>query len=100
MKLSNGLVQFDFDEATGSLCQIKDLKAGKEYLNDPRGYRLVKLIGPKGEYFARPLYSHLAGAPRMEKHGDTLTISFPQVRDGGTATGIRMSRVEPRCGRF
>jgi len=90
MKLSNGLVKFDFNDATGSLCQIKDLKTGKEYLQDPRGYRLVKLIAPTPEYSTRPLYSHLAGAPRMQKKGDTLIISFPQVSDGGKATGISM----------
>lgn len=95
MKLSNGLIKFDFDDATGSLCQIRDLKTGKEYLQDPRGYRLVKLIAPTAEYSTRPLYSHLAGAPRMQKKGDTLTISFPQVNDGGKATGISM-RVKVR----
>jgi len=90
VKLSNGLVKFDFNDATGSLCQIKDLKTGREYLRDPRGYRLVKLIAPTPEYSTRPLYSHLSGAPRMQKNGDTLTISFPQVSDGGKATGISM----------
>ncbi len=43
MKLSNGLVKFDFDDATGNICQIKDLKTGKEYLPDPRGYRMMKV---------------------------------------------------------
>ncbi|MFH1476265.1 MAG: DUF6259 domain-containing protein [Verrucomicrobiota bacterium] len=88
MQLSNGLVKFGFDDATGSLCQIKDLKTGKEYLQDPRGWRLVKLIAPTFEHSSRPLFSHLSGAPRMQKQGDTLTISFPQVSDGGKATGI------------
>ena len=90
MELSNGLIKFDFDDTTGSLCRIKDLKTGKEYLQDSRGHRLVKLIAPTAEYSTRPLYSHLTGAPRMQKKGDTLTIVFPRVSDCGKATGISM----------
>lgn len=90
MQLNNGLVEFDFDDANGNLRRIKDLKNGKEYLRDPRGHRLVKLIAPTAAYSSRPLYSHLAGAPRMRKKGPTLTIVFPAMSDGGQATGISM----------
>jgi len=90
MKIANGVLFLEFDDRTGSLCQIKDLRTGKEYLQDPRGFRLVKLIAPTAEYSTRPLYSHLSGVPSMQKKGDTLSISFPHVSDRGTDTGISM----------
>lgn len=88
MKLSNGLVKFDFDDATGSLCQIKDLKTGKEYLQDSRGYRLAKLIVPTPEHNSRPLYSHEAGKPAMTRRGDGIEIAFPELRYRGQKTGV------------
>ena len=76
MRIENGLVRFDFDDHTGSIRQIKDCRTGREYLTDPHGCRLAKLIAPTADHHTRPLYSHLAGAPRMLKKGDTLTISL------------------------
>lgn len=90
MDLENGLVNLRFDDSTGSLRAIRDLKTGKEWLQDPRGFRLAKLVVPTPDYHTRPLYSHLAGTPRLQKSGDTLTIDFPPFQDHGVATGVRV----------
>jgi len=42
MQLANGLVSFDFDPATGSLVQVRDLRSGTAYLSDPREGRLFR----------------------------------------------------------
>ena len=88
MKLDNGIVRFEFDECTGSLAQISDLRSGRTYLDDPRGNRLVKLIVPAEEHNSRPLYSHEAGRPAVTKTGNTLAIAFPEMRYRGRKTGV------------
>jgi hypothetical protein len=88
MRLDNGLIRFDFDDATGSVRQITDRKTGKRWLDDPRGYRLAKLIVPTPEHLSRPLYSHEAGRPEMRRDGDTLTIEFPELRHRGEKVGV------------
>jgi hypothetical protein len=88
MKIANGLVQFDFDDTTGSLRQIKDLKTGKDYLHDSRGFRLAKLIVPTPEHVSRPLYSHEAGRPVISRHGNEIKIFFPELRYRGEKTGV------------
>jgi hypothetical protein len=88
MRLSNGLLSLEFDHATGSLRQITNLRTGKGFLNDSRGFRLVKLIVPTPEHMSRVLHSHQAGRPRMTKKGDALRIAFPQLRYRGEPTGV------------
>jgi hypothetical protein len=88
MKLTNGIVSIEFDENTGSVKQISDIKTGKRYLNEPRGYRLAKLIVPTPEHMSRPLFSHEAGRPVMTRHGDAIEIAFPELRDHGAAAGV------------
>jgi hypothetical protein len=88
MKLSNGLLSIEFDEKTGSVRQITDRKTHKRWLNDPRGYRLVKLIVPTPEHVSRPLYSHEAGQPAMTRRRDGMEIVFPELRCRGAATGV------------
>lgn len=88
MKLSNGLAAFEFDDGTGSLRQITDLKTGRRHLNDPRGHRLLKLIVPTPDHNSRPLYSHEAGRPAASRRGDTLTLAFPELRDRGRRAGV------------
>jgi hypothetical protein len=88
MRLNNGLIRFDFDDATGSVRQITDRKTGKRWLDDPRGARLAKLIVPTPEHLSRPLYSHEAGRPKLRREGDTLTIEFPELRHRGEAAGV------------
>ncbi len=88
MQLANGIIQLDFDEQTGSVRQLIDLRTGKQYLDDPRGHRLVKLIVPTPDHLSRPLYSHEAGLPAMAKRGDTLEMAFPELRYRGVPAGI------------
>jgi len=88
MELSNGVLRLEFDPATGSLCQIRDIAAGCDYLGDPRGNRLVKLVAPTSEHCSRPLYSHESGPPAMQKRGETLEIAWPQLLADGRPTGI------------
>jgi hypothetical protein len=88
MRLANGLLRLEFDEQSGSVRQVIDLKTGTRYLGDPRGARLAKLIVPTAEHVSRPLYSHEAGKPRMSRHGDTLEIVFPELRSRGVTTGV------------
>ncbi|MCE9616079.1 MAG: hypothetical protein K8T26_17545 [Lentisphaerae bacterium] len=88
MILTNGLLRLDFDDATGSLRQITNLRSGKGFLKDPRGFRLVKLIVPTPEHMSRVLLSHEAGRPRMTKTGDRLKIVIPELRDKGARTGV------------
>lgn len=91
MLLTNGLVRFDFDDATGSLRQITNVKNGQRWLQDPRGSRLAKLIAPTPGHVSRPLFSHEAGRPEISRAGDTLQIQFPELRDGGGRAGIFMT---------
>jgi hypothetical protein len=88
MMLDNGMLRLTFDDETGCVRQITDLTTGKRWLNDPRGFRLAKLIVPTPDHVSRPLYSHEAGQPVMTKRGDTLTIDFPELRHRGEATGV------------
>jgi hypothetical protein len=88
MKLDNGLVRFDFAEDTGSLTQITDRKTGRRYLNDPRGYRLAKLIVPTPDHLSQPLFSHEAGRPCMDHRGDLLRIEFPELKYRNKKTGV------------
>lgn len=88
MRLSNGIVALQFDDDTGSLRQITDLRKGRRYLNDARGNRLAKLIVPTPEHNSRPLYSHEAGRPVMTRRGECLEIAFPELRYRGTPTGV------------
>ena len=88
VRLSNGILALDFDGNTGSVRQITDLATGRRHLNDPRGQRLAKLIVPTPEHVSRPLYSHEAGPPAMTRTADGVTISFPELLDNGSGTGI------------
>ena len=90
MRLENGIVSFEFDDETGSLRSIRDLKTGREHLDDPRGNRLAKLIVPTPEHNSQPLYSHEAGKPEMKRSGDTLRICFPQLRYRQKPSGIHI----------
>lgn len=88
VELSNGIVRLVFDDDTGSLRQITDIGAGRDYLADGSGNRLFELIVPTPEHAGRPVWSHESGRPWMEKSGDCVTISFPQVLYQDQATGI------------
>jgi hypothetical protein len=88
MELSNGILRLDFDQATGNLCQITDVANGRQYLGNPRGNRLVKLVAPTAQHSSRPVYSHESGAPAMARRGDALEIAFPQLLTNGEPTGI------------
>lgn len=88
MRLSNGLLSLEFDEATGSVRQITDRTNGRRFLNDPRGRRLAKLIVPTPEHVSRPLYSHEAGRPVFTRRGDLLEITLPELRYRGAPTGV------------
>ena len=87
-QLENGLVSFEFDEGTGSLMQITDRKTGRQYLNDPRGHRLAKLVVPTPEHNSVPLMSHQAGRPSLNRHGDQLEIVFPELQFRGRKAGV------------
>jgi len=84
----NGLLQLEFDDATGSLCQITNCRTGKGFLQDPRGFRLVKLIVQTPENMSCVLLSNEAGRPRITKTGDRLRLAFPVLRDRGARTGV------------
>ena len=88
MELNNGLVCVEFDDATGSLRQMRDLKAGREHLRDPRGSRLFKLVVSAQEEMSKPVYSHQAGRPTMRRQGPTLEIAYPQLMVDGQPTGL------------
>ena len=87
MELSNGLVGFLFDDETGSLAQITDLGTGRDYLADPRGNRLFKLIVPTERHTSRPVYSH-EPRPQIERAGEVLTLRFPGLVAEGRPTGV------------
>jgi hypothetical protein len=95
MQLANGLVSFDFDPATGSLVQIRDLRSGIAYLSDPREGRLFRLFVPDPEeWIDRYVDSHEAGRPEMGLEGTTLVIRWRNLSigtgrlDGRTGSGI------------
>lgn len=88
MRLDNGLVRFDFDDETGSVRQITDLRTGKRFLNDTRGNRLAKVILPTPDHMSRPLYSHEAGRPAMAREGDALRMAFPELTSHGRKQGV------------
>lgn len=88
MRLSNGLLSIEFDEAAGSVRQITDRTTGTRFLNDRRGRRLAKLIVPTPEHMSRPLFSHEAGRPVFARHGDQVEIVFPELRYRGDVTGV------------
>ncbi len=88
MRLSNGILALQFDDSTGSVRQITDLRTGRQHLNDPRGQRLAKLIVPTPDHVSRPLYSHEAGPPTMTREKDGVTIAFPELRYRGAGTGV------------
>jgi len=88
MKLDNGLVRFEFDEATGGLVQITDRASGRRWLNDSRGCRLAKLIVPTPEHCSMPLRSHEAGRPTMRRLADGLEIAFPELSYRGRKMGV------------
>ncbi|MHB9131465.1 MAG: DUF6259 domain-containing protein [Armatimonadota bacterium] len=90
MRLTNGLVAFEFDPRTGSLVQIEDLRTGTAYLSDPGEGRLFRIVVPDDdEWLDRYGDSHQSGTPQMAQHGDTLTIHFPDVRMAdGLSSGI------------
>ena len=87
-QLDNGLVRFEFDQRTGNLLQITDRKTDRQYLNDPRGHRLAKLIVPIPLHNSRPLMSHEAGPPALSRSGDQLEIRFPELQYRGQKAGV------------
>ena len=101
MKLTNGLVAFEFDPETGSLIQITDLRPGAPppVLSDPQEGRLFRLFIPDDEqWIDRYTDSHTSGRPQMRLDGDTLTIHYPDLLAADSAipgndvpTGIRAS---------
>ena len=101
MKLTNGLVAFEFDPETGSLIQITDLRPGAPppVLSDPQEGRLFRLFIPDDEqWIDRCTDSHTSGRPQMRLDGDTLTIHYPDLLAADSAipgndvpTGIRAS---------
>jgi hypothetical protein len=86
--LGNGLLQLEFDDATGSLRQITNCRTGQGFLKDPRGFRLVKLIVQTPENMSCVLLSNEAGPPRLRKSGERLTIEFADLRSRGRRTGV------------
>ena len=88
MKLANGLLELEFDDRTGSLCQIRNLRRRGGFLADSRGFRLVKMILFTPEQVSRILLSNEAGRPRMVKRGDVLVITFPEFRYRGNPAGV------------
>jgi hypothetical protein len=90
MTLDNGIVRLDFDDATGSLRQIRDLRAGRDFLADPREARLFRVFASdKENWIDRYSDSHQCGQPMMERVGDALTIIFPRlITAEGIPTGI------------
>ncbi len=91
MELSNGLLSIEFDDNTGSVTQITDLHTGRRYLNDPRAQRLAKVIIQTPEHPTRPLYSHEAGRPTFAREGDTLVITFPELKYRGAPAGVHLT---------
>ncbi len=88
MRLANDQLAIDLDPRTGSIRQITDRRTGRHYLDDTRGARLAKLIVPTPDHISRPLFSHEAGRPTLGRHGDAVTIEFPELRYRGQATGV------------
>jgi hypothetical protein len=88
MELTNELLSIEFDDNTGSVTQITDLKTGKRWLNDPRVRRLAKVIIQTPEHPTRPLYSHEAGQPVFTREGDALVIAFPELKYRGAPAGV------------
>ena len=88
MELNNGIISLVFSDNNGSLHQITDLRSGRNFLPDPTGNRLFRLIVPTPEYSSRPVYSHKNPGPEMDKNGDNLSISFRNLTSDGESTGV------------
>ena len=88
MKLANEQLSIEFDDKTASIRQITDLKTGKRWLNDSHNNRLAKLIVPTPDNLSRPLLSHEAGRPTINRYGEELEIVFPELKYRGKKTGI------------
>lgn len=91
MKLANKTIRLEFDDRTGSLIQIEDLRTGYRHLQDPAGGRLCRLIVPdEGKWSDRYCDSFESDPPEMEVNGDTATIHYPNLRFAvtGGASGI------------
>lgn len=86
--LENSRIRLVFNGENGSLLQIEDRKTGRKHLQDPRGSRLAKLVVPTPGHISRPLYSHEAGRPDIQRQGDELVLVFPELKDHGQCTGI------------
>ena len=90
MEFGNGILRLVFDDATGSLTQITDLGLGYDFLADPRGHRLIKLVVSTDTVGSAAVCSHESGKPLMVKRGDTLSIRFPHLVENGRETGIEV----------
>ncbi len=81
MKLDNGIIAVEFDERTGSLVQLLELKDGFKHLADPEGGRLFRVVVPDdGRWLDRHCESHLSGRPSMCLDGDKAIIHYPDLR--------------------
>lgn len=98
MRLTNGLVAVEFDEKTGSLVQIEDLRAGIKHLSDPAGGRLLRVVVPdEAEWIGRYCDSHESGPPEMRLDGARAIIRFPDLKvaaGGSTFKGGEDSGIE------
>jgi len=89
--IENRFVRFEFSDKDGSIEQITDLKTNVPWLSPGVPRRLVKLIQRTPEKSSNILLSNDAGRPDISRSGDTLTIRFPNLRDGAIDTGIALT---------
>lgn len=88
-ELSNGLMSIAIDDDTGSVTQIVDIGTGRNFLEDPTGARLFKLVVPTEWEMSRAVYSHLSPRPRIDRFDDRLVLSFDEISAGDEVTNIR-----------
>ena len=90
MRLANGLIALEFDDDTGSLVRIEDLRTGVAHLGDPRSGRLLRVVAPDEEnWIGRYCDSHESGRPKIEGRAGAATIRYPDLRTpDGQPSGI------------
>lgn len=78
MELSNGIIRLEFNEQTGALCKLCDLRTGKEHLADQTAGRLFQLLVPSASWESCHADARLQQCT-FTKSGNTLTIRYAQL---------------------
>jgi hypothetical protein len=100
MQIDHGHIRLELDPSTGSIVRIANRKSGVTHFDatGERGEfgRLFRIIAPNAQWFSRAADSHLQDAPQIAEEGESIIITYPDLRIGDGRTGIAATvRISP-----